>query len=233
MWTPLAARQARPALELAALVTQQTCRLQAADIHAVGIAKNTVDMQVVGRRRTPITRRVKQAGLECPAHALDVQTEAKFAAVKVEPQNAVETGRGEIQPPFMDGDLVCVHQKGVAIGCEQPEIGAVNEQLVAGGHKHLRAVEGYTPQATVPAPPLPVDIRGIPVDNLLEGIALCIDQVNTAVALPLLTSTHHRGGDQYCQSSTPATLIDDLAQMSLTRCVREGVRRSRSGAGYT
>ena len=80
------------------------------------------------------------------------------------------------------------------------EIRRVREQLVARGDVDDLAVERDAAQAAVPAAALPIDVRGIPVDDLADIARLEVDQVDATMALALVAAAHHRRRDELQRS---------------------------------
>ena len=120
----------------------------------------------------------------------------ELLCLEVECENAVEARAREVQLALEDADLVAMLEVGIAERPQPPELLVVNEEFVARGDVNLVAVESDAAQASVPATPGPVDIRGIPVKHLVHGLIRRIDNVNAAVAFSLLTAAHYRRGDQ-------------------------------------
>ncbi len=97
-----------------------------------------------------------------------MQAKAEAIAVQVETQYRVKARGGQVEAALVDENLVAVHQEAIAVRGQQLEVRRVDKQLVAGGDKHPLTVKGDASQAAVPAPPLPVDIRRVPVDDLVH-----------------------------------------------------------------
>ncbi len=77
------------------------------------------------------------------------------------------------------------------------ELPIVDEQFVACGDEHFVTVESDAAQPAIPAPALPVDVRGVPVHGFGNPIFFYIDQVDTTVTFALTGAADNRCGDEY------------------------------------
>ena len=84
------ARQRRPAPQAAAVVVQESGRLQAADEQVVAVKAYVVEMEVVARLRATISLGVEVARLERSADASRLQPEGKTIVVEIKAQNGIE-----------------------------------------------------------------------------------------------------------------------------------------------
>jgi hypothetical protein len=184
-------------LHALAVVEQHTAGLEARDVHASAIAVHVVEVQLVELQRTIVAARVVRGSLEAKLVSFEVQGPGELLEVEVESQDAVEARRCQIEAATVDCEFVTMAQERVAPGAHGLEIGRVRKQFVAGGDIDEVAVERDAAQAAVPATPLPVDVRRVPVDRLTDVALLEIEQVNTAVTLPLTAATDDRGRNQF------------------------------------
>ncbi|HUG85469.1 MAG TPA: hypothetical protein VMM13_12940, partial [Euzebya sp.] len=83
-------------------------------------------------------------------------------------------------------DLMTVLQVGVGERPQPFELGAVDEDLVAGGEVDLLAPERDTTQPAVAASSLPVDICVVPVDDLPMLGSFQIHEVDAPMAVTLV-----------------------------------------------
>ena len=134
----------------------------------------------------------------------DVQRPGELAPVEVEGEDAVETGRGEVQAALVDRDLVAMPEVRVAPRSDQLEVRRVGEELVARGDVDDLAVEGDAAQAAVPAAALPVDGGRVPVDDLPHVPSLEVDEVHAAVALALVAAADDGRRDELHGALRPA-----------------------------
>jgi hypothetical protein len=78
----------------------------------------------------------------------------------------------------------------------QAEIRIVGEQLVTGGDKDSFLVKGNASQATVGAAATPIDVHGVPVDDLADFLIDKVNQEYATMAFTLLTPPDYRGSDK-------------------------------------
>ena len=134
-----------------AVVEQHAAGPESGDVHAALRAVHAVEVQLVehaaGRRRRAGRRRCPEPELL----RLDVHRPGELLRVEVESEDAVEPGRGQVQAPLVDRDLVAVLEVGVAPGADRAEIRRVGEELVARGDVDDVAVEGDAAQARGPS----------------------------------------------------------------------------------
>ena len=179
---------------------QQGFRVQAAEVDAIGVYPDHVDVVRVVERRTTPSQGVK--GLADPVLAVpgQVQTPHEFPFIQTEGQQGVEACGGQEQQVVPSTDLVAVPEVGIPVGALQLKVRGIAEQLVAGGDPQLLVGEFNAPQSAVPAPSREIDFSGVPVDFLFDLLVLEIDEVDTAVALAFFGAAHHRGGNEFGQS---------------------------------
>ena len=96
----------------------------------------------------------------------------------------------------MLGNFVTVLEVAVAKRAQLPEVRVVDEQFVARGDINLIAVESNAAQAAIPATASPVNIGGIPVQYLVNGLRCRIDNKDAAVTFALLTAAYDGCRDQ-------------------------------------
>jgi hypothetical protein len=84
----------------------------------------------------------------------------------------------------------------IAPGILNSELPVVTIQFVGGRDEDIVVVKGDATQTPVGTPALKIDIAGVPVDLLLDGLVLKVNGEDAAVALTLLTTAHNGGRDQ-------------------------------------
>ncbi len=125
-----------------------------------------------------------------------VQRPGELAPVEIEGEDAVETGRGEEQPPLVNRDFVAMPEIRVAPRRDRLEIRRVGKELVASGDVDDLAIECDAAQAPVPTAALPVDGSRVPVEGLAHVPPFQIDQEHAAVTLALVRATYDRRRDE-------------------------------------
>ena len=73
------------------------------------------------------------------------------------------------------------------------EAGGVSKELIAGGNVNSVVIECDAAQAAIRAAPMPVYVRGIPVNNLRDTTLPEIEQVDATVAVAFLGTANDRG----------------------------------------
>ena len=143
------ARQLRRHLHALAVEQQHAAGLEAARVHSALGAVHVVDVQLVEHQRPVLAARIEDRALEAELLGADVHRPGELALVEIEAEEAVERGGRQVQRALVHVDLVAVLEVGIAPRAEQPELGRVGEQLVAGGdvdasrrRRRCRAVRG-------------------------------------------------------------------------------------------
>ena len=83
------------------------------------------------------------------------------------------------------------------------ESGRVSKELIAGRDVNGVVIERNTTQAAIGAATVPVNVRGIPVNNLSDATLLEVEQVDATVAVALLGTANDRGCEKLCVYQPP------------------------------
>ena len=118
-----AGRQFRRHLHAFPVEEQHAAGLESGDVHAAGRAVHVVQVKLVERQRALWRARVVNVALELKLVCRDVQRPAELLRIEVETQHGIEGGRGQVQAPLVDRDLMAVSQVGVAPGADELKSG--------------------------------------------------------------------------------------------------------------
>jgi len=116
----------------------------------------------------------------------DMQSPEEALLFQIKSEDAVVTGRGQVQMIIQLENLVTVFQVATAERALNLEILIIDKQLIAGGDIYFTGKKRDTTQAAVPATAGEIDLTGIPVHHLINAFFSEINQVDSAVAFALL-----------------------------------------------
>jgi hypothetical protein len=126
-----------------------------------------------------------------------LQGPIEFPALEVEPENAVEAGRGQVEGALINRNLVAVLEIAVTPAPDPLEVRRVGEKFVTRRDVDRFPVECDAAKAAIPAAAMPVDVGGVPVEGLADGPDVKIDQVYAAVTFSLLAAADDRGCNEF------------------------------------
>jgi hypothetical protein len=160
---------------------QHAAGAQSADVHAMAITVNTIEMQFVEWQRTVVPGRVESRYRKLMPFADDIHSPGKPALVEVETDDAVISGRGYIQHPLPGEHPVRIEQKRASPGADDGQIRRQREQLGAGGDIHRIAVERDAAQPTSARCAAPVDVGLVPVKRAQDRLRLKVEHTDATV----------------------------------------------------
>ena len=175
---------------------QHALAFQPADVHALMVTEHTVKVHFVQYHRAFIGQRVKPYSLEPHTPILNIHRPVKALFVQIKAQDSVEGAGREKQAALPHRYFLTVLQVGIAPGLDEFKVGSKGKQFITGGDINALTIDSNTTQSPVPAAALPVDARRIPVNGLLHGLCVEVNEVDATATFTLFGTTHNRAGDE-------------------------------------
>ena len=137
------------------------------------------------------TAQVQGAILPAQVPAID-----EAFACEIEHQDAVKTGRRQKDLVLRDADFMTMLQKRVAERVEHHEILVEQQELRIGGNQNPPLVKSDAAQPAIAASPGDVDLCRVPVEFQLRAAASEIDEIQSAMALPMARAANDGRGEE-------------------------------------
>jgi hypothetical protein len=121
-----------------------------------------------------------------------VITNREPSRFEVEPENRVETRRGQPQNIVLFVYLMAVLEVIIPERIDHVKVTVVDQNLVARGDEHEALVEGDPAQASLRPTSLPTDCTIVPANDFLTISTVEIDEIHSSVALSLERRSDYR-----------------------------------------